>query len=92
MSQPSEVEEKFEERIWTFDTFDGKPLHGSLRDDWYSDTHQVRLSIDVTRWPRDGKEWNALARFITHVNNAFRDWLDTHAEIRERETQDDIPF
>lgn len=92
MAESGEVEERFEERIWEFDTAKGKPLQGFLRDDWLSDTHQVRLSIDVTRWPRDGKEWNALARFILHVDNTFRDWLDTHAEIRERETQDDIPF
>lgn len=92
MAEPSEVEERFEERIWEFDTAKGKPLQGFVRDDWLSDTHQVRLSIDVRRWPRDGKEWADLARFLQHVDCAYRNWLDTHAEKRKREAEDDIPF
>lgn len=92
MAEPSEVEERFEERFLTFDTAGGSNVRGYLKDDWLSDTHQVRLRLEVDRWPRDGKEWNALARFILHVDNAFRNWLDTHAESLRREAETDIPF
>lgn len=92
MAEPGEVEERYEERTWEFYTAKGKPLGGYLRDEWLSDTHQATLNIYVTRWPRDGKEWNDLARFLQHVDCAYRNWLDTHAEVRKREAEDDIPF
>lgn len=92
MAEPSEVEERFEERFLTFDTARGSNVRGYLKDEWLSDTHQVRLRLEVEKWPRDGKEWTELARFVQYVDCAFRDFLNTHAEMREREAQDDIPF
>ena len=92
-STGGEVEGKFEHRSYHLYTEDGAPIHGEYADSWYDDLHEVKLDVHIDKWPRGGDDWNALQRFLIHIDNAFRSFLDTRAEAaRNAAARDDIPF